>query len=188
MKLWIYSDLHIDVCHNDARYAFRLPEERPEHDAVIIAGDIREKAAKSVRWIANNGFTKPVIFVAGNHEFYRTARDIELEKAIDEATQYPNIFVLQDNHIDIGGVRFIGATLLDGEVWQAVAMHAASSKMNDRRLIRLASAGYQRWLLKGCAAEHEKPVPYIQDHAGIALPPRQGRRHTPRAVQEVDRT
>jgi Icc-related predicted phosphoesterase len=167
MRLWIFSDLHIDVCHSDAHFAFHLPEERPEHDAVVIAGDIREHMVKSVRWIANNGFTKPVIFVAGNHEFYRTERDRELEKALEEAARYPNIHVLQDSHVDVGGVRFIGSTLwtdyrLDGEGWREMAMHAASDMMNDHRLIRLASAGYRRWLPKDCAAEHERSVAYIK--------------------------
>ena len=40
IKAWIFSDLHLDVGHNDARLSFKLPEERPEHDFVIIAGDI----------------------------------------------------------------------------------------------------------------------------------------------------
>jgi predicted phosphodiesterase len=166
MRLWIFSDLHIDVCHNDARYDFRLPEDRPEHDVVVIAGDIREGMAKSVRWIANNGFIKPVIFVAGNHEFYRTERDRELEKALKEAALYHNIFVMQDSHVDIDGVRFVGATLwtdyrLDGDRWRELAMHAARDMMNDHHLIRLASAGYRRWLPKDCAAEHERSVAYI---------------------------
>jgi predicted phosphodiesterase len=144
-----------------------LPAERPAHDIVVIAGDIREQMSKSVRWIANNGFSKPVIYVAGNHDFYRTARDSELEEAMAEAARYQNLFLLQDSHIDIGGVRFIGATLwtdyrLDGEDWREMAMHAAREMMNDHRLIRLASAGYRPWLPNDCAAEHETSVAYIK--------------------------
>jgi hypothetical protein len=34
-------------------------------------------------------------------------------------------------------------------------MHAARKLMNDHVLIRLASAGYRRWLPKDCAEEHD---------------------------------
>lgn len=158
------SDLHIDVGHNTRPFA--MPDPRPDHDVVVIAGDIREDMKKGVTWIANNGFTKPVIYVGGNHEFYRSSRDRGLEKAQAEAAKHPNIHILQDSCVDIGGVRFIGATLwTDYKLMRAdnqqLAMLTAESNMNDHRLIRFARGNYRPWLAKDCLAEHEQSRRYI---------------------------
>jgi len=50
MKLWILSDLHIDA---NRRYPLALPDPRPEHDAVIVAGDICRGVADGVRFIVH---------------------------------------------------------------------------------------------------------------------------------------
>jgi len=52
MRLWILSDLHVDV---NRRYPLTLPSPRPAHDAVIIAGDICHGLAEGVRFIAQRG-------------------------------------------------------------------------------------------------------------------------------------
>jgi 3',5'-cyclic AMP phosphodiesterase CpdA len=66
MKLRILSDLHLDV---NRRFAFTLPEPRPEHDAIVIAGDICQGIREGVRFIADAGLdAKPVLCVAGNHD------------------------------------------------------------------------------------------------------------------------
>jgi predicted phosphodiesterase len=68
MKLWILSDLHLDV---NRRHPLRLPQPPPAHDAVVIAGDICQGIVEGVRFIAEAGLdAKPVLYVAGNHEFY----------------------------------------------------------------------------------------------------------------------
>jgi hypothetical protein len=59
MRLNIISDLHLslgtlDIPKNDA-------------DMVILAGDIA-RPREAVSWA--RGFTKPVLYVLGNHEFY----------------------------------------------------------------------------------------------------------------------
>jgi hypothetical protein len=46
MRAWIFSDLHFDA---NRAYPFRLPDPRPTHVVVIIAGDLREGLATSVR-------------------------------------------------------------------------------------------------------------------------------------------
>jgi predicted phosphodiesterase len=177
IKAWIMSDMHLDVRASDARYAFRLPDPRPEHDVVIIAGDIREGAKKSVRWIANAGFTKPVVFVLGNHESYRESRDGGLDKARAEARLCPGLHLLQDDFVDLDvrgeQVRIFGTTLwtdyrLDGEAWQRTAMLAAQDHMQDHGLIKLASAGYRSWRAEDALREHEASVSWLK--AALDLP------------------
>ena len=76
MKLWILSDLHVDV---NRRCPLALPSPWPEHDAVVIAGDICHGIEEGIWFIAEEQLdAKPVIFVAGNHEFYGLDRHAEL--------------------------------------------------------------------------------------------------------------
>lgn len=171
MKLWIMSDLHLDVRRHGDPY-FTLPNPQPEHNIVIVAGDVREKLTKGLQWIGNAGFQKPVILVHGNHCMYRVARDRELEKGralareLSANREHP-IHLLQDDKIDIGGVRFIGSCLftdyrLHGEHTQRLAMLAAESGMNDHKLIRLASKGYRKWRASDALAEHERSRWFIE--------------------------
>lgn len=162
MKIWCFSDLHIDV----NKVPFEI-KERPDYDVLVIPGDIREDMVKSVKWIEEMKLDdKPVIFVGGNHEFYREKRDTCLNKAIEYAGQNDNITILQDSNIEIDGVLFVGATLwtdyrIFGEACFSQAMMWAESSMNDHRLIRLASQGYRRWLPKDAELEHRFSRAYI---------------------------
>lgn len=165
MKAWIMSDLHVDVCPRSHPMVFK---SRPDHDLVIIAGDIREHMEKGVRWIADQGLNdKPVIYIAGNHEFYRNTVDRGLEKAREEAARHRNIHVLQDQYLDLGGVRFICATLWTDYMLFGLAHHwqaynAAADIMNDHRLIRVARDGFRRWRTKDAAAAHAVSREFIE--------------------------
>lgn len=165
MKLWLLSDLHVDIAAD--AWPFVFPDPRPDHDVVIIAGDIRADMVKGLRWIANSGFTKPVIYVAGNHEFYGRKIDTEIAKAKDEAARHSNIHVLENDTVDIGGVRFIGATLwtdyrLMGGHNQRNAMAWANGAMNDHRFIRVAAKEYGRFRPHDALKLHEQSVEYIR--------------------------
>ena len=154
MKLWILSDLHLDV---NRRFPLALPDPRPPHDAVVIAGDICQGIAEAVRFIAGEGLNaKPVLYVAGNHEFYEHDRHAELADGRAEAAKFPNVHLLESNGIVIGGVEFLGCTLWTdykyaGAREQARAMYFAAQRLNDHRLI---SNGSGAWLPQHCLDEH----------------------------------
>ncbi len=145
MKLWILSDLHVDV---NRRFPFELPTPHPAHDVVIIAGDICQGLAEGVRFIASQELNaKPVIYVAGNHEFYGHDRHGELADGRSEAARHPNIHLLERDSVVIDGVAFLGCTLWTdykyaGMREQARAMHWAARRISDHRLI---SAGKGAW-------------------------------------------
>lgn len=165
MKIWLMSDMHVDINHN--LRPFSLPDPRPDHDVVVIAGDIRANMVKGVRWIANNGFDRPVLYVAGNHEFYGRTIDVEIGKAKAEAAPYPHIHVMENDTVTIGGVRFIGATLwtdyrLMREDNQRWAMDAAEQGMNDHRYIRVAAKQYGRFKPYDALKLHEESRDYIR--------------------------
>ena len=166
MKLWILSDLHIDVNH---QHPLQLPDPRPAHDVVIIAGDICQGMVEGVRFIAEQGLNaKPVLYIGGNHEFYGHDRWEELAAARAEAAKYPNIHVLERDRLMIGGVEFLGCTLWTdytyaGAEEQARAMHWVARVMSDHRLIR---AGTSAWSPALALEEHLDSRAWLSDELG----------------------
>lgn len=71
MRLLIISDLHLEFG------LYEFVDGLPKFDAAVFAGDIGRPIKEAVLWLADqikHGPLKdrPVIYVAGNHEFYRT--------------------------------------------------------------------------------------------------------------------
>lgn len=62
MKLQILSDLHLE------KEDFNIPET--DADIIVLAGDIHERD-QAIPWLKKQT-GKPVVYVAGNHEFYGT--------------------------------------------------------------------------------------------------------------------
>jgi predicted phosphodiesterase len=155
MRLWVLSDLHLDV---NRRHPLVLPRRRPQHDAVIIAGDICQGIGVGVRFIVEAGLNaKPVIYVAGNHEFYDRDRHAELVAGRAAAAAAPNVHLLERDSIVVGGVAFLGCTLWTdyryaGAAEQARAMLWAAQRLNDHRLI---ANGARHWTPQDCLDEHE---------------------------------
>jgi len=99
MKLQILSDLHLGVAG--------MEPEPTDADLIILAGDIARPAAGS-DWAKR--LEKPVLYVAGNHEFYGN----ELQRTIDEFRSRcagSNVRFLERDELIFGGVRFLGTTL-----------------------------------------------------------------------------
>jgi predicted phosphodiesterase len=99
MKLQILSDLHLGAA--DLRLG------PTDAELYILAGDIA-RPARACAWAQQ--LDKPVIYVAGNHEFYGG----ELRGTVDEFRARcagTNVHFLEQDSVEIGGVRFLGATL-----------------------------------------------------------------------------
>ena len=134
MRLQILSDLHLEF-HDDLRL-----DVAPGIDALIVAGDVCSGTARGFSYLRQQAGTNlPIVAVAGNHEFYGTTWQEERAAARDSARHY-GITWLDDDTAEIGGVRFVGATLwTDYEVYGADrrldAMDIAGRAMNDHRLI-----------------------------------------------------
>jgi 3',5'-cyclic AMP phosphodiesterase CpdA len=135
MKIQIFSDLHAGVA------PMKPIVIGPDVDIVVVAGDIAEGAENSfavLREIVPERI--PVVFVMGNHEYYRRFLGEELAFARAIAPSR-NVFLLENDSIVVGGVvRFAGASLwtdyrMFGDSNAPAAMHAARFGMNDHRLI-----------------------------------------------------
>lgn len=134
MRVYVLSDLHNEFSRFEAEY--------PEHDLVILAGDINTKC-RGVIW-ANEAFTKPVVYVSGNHEFYAGHIDRTLIKMRERAA--PHVQILENETLVIDGFRILGATAwtdfsITGDV--SAASRQARDEMNDYRCIR-TEGNYRR--------------------------------------------
>ncbi len=135
MKIHILNDLHIEF------EDFKPPATRA--DVVVLAGDIGVGLG-GLHWAQKQFPDRPVIYVPGNHEYYRNNTGL-----IDElkAGALQNVHVLNDDQVVIDGVRFLGSTLwtdfaLLGPQMQVSAMLAARQYMTDFAVIRHGNRGF----------------------------------------------
>lgn len=130
MKILILSDLHLEFAN--------LPPPEAEVDVVVLAGDIWKKV-HGIYWARSTWPETEIIYVAGNHEFYRGDRSDVLRQLRDAADE-TGVHFLDNDEVIINCVRFLGATLwtdflLFGVEQQVETMNAAFSGLNDFRKI-----------------------------------------------------
>jgi predicted phosphodiesterase len=128
VKLHILSDLHLEVSD------FKPPHT--DADVVILAGDIAN-GHDGIDW-ARQHFDVPVLYVPGNHEYYHT--DLAGYQALRAHAAGSNVHMLDQESMQIGGIRFLGATLwTDFDLFSAAqreqAMREAQGLMLDFRMI-----------------------------------------------------
>ena len=92
-------------------------------DVVILAGDVNI-GTKGIEWIKSAIPNKPVIYVLGNHEYYKGSYPKTLNKILALASD-SNVHVLENRSIIIDNVRFHGATL-----WTDFSLFVASSGLH----------------------------------------------------------
>ena len=133
MKLYVLSDLHVEF----APFAPDLAVARAA-DVIVLAGDIH-KGALGMAWARALFPDKPIVYVAGNHEFYKQHWDTHLVLLRAQATLH-DIHFLENDAVTIEGIRFLGTTLwTDFEYFGASRrsqnMRLAENALNDFRLI-----------------------------------------------------
>lgn len=107
MKIQLLSDLHNEFYRPD------IPPQiaHTDADVVVLAGDI-DVGLGGITWAAKETqrLGKPLVYVAGNHEFYH--HDIAL---LDEMRNYAaacdGLHFLENDELVINDVRFLGCTL-----------------------------------------------------------------------------
>ena len=129
MNLQLLSDLHLE---------FEPFEYIPTSaDVLVLAGDIH-MGLKGLEWIKKVQLNIPVIYVLGNHEYYKQTYPKLIHKLKEEAKEH-QIYILENETITLDGYHFHGATLwtdfnLFGDPRQ-VGIHCQST-MNDCKYIR----------------------------------------------------
>jgi Icc-related predicted phosphoesterase len=129
MKIQLISDLHQEFGFTDLSFAGA--------DLVILGGDIN-LGTKGIEWIKSTITNVPVIYVLGNHEYYKGSYPKTLNN-IKQLSLDTNVHVLENNSVVIDDITFHGATL-----WTDFALLGDSringsicqEKMNDYKKIR----------------------------------------------------
>ena len=174
MKLNILSDLHLGQGE--------LAPPASDADLVVLAGDIA-RPPQALDWARALG--KPVLYVAGNHEFYGGSL-AGAAAQLEQLCAGTRVRVLDRRCELIGRVRFLGCTLWtdfllfgEGERQQA-AIGEAMHFMRDFSRIRLneetpdlftpehSMALFRRdrdWLAGELARPHDGPTVVITHHA-----------------------
>ncbi len=198
MKIWIISDLHLEM-------QGPIPLPHPVADLCVLAGDIDRPLEAAVEWAAFHiAWAMPVVMVAGNHEFYRDSVAGGLVRGHAYVQNHPNIHLLHDSSVVIDGTRFVGGTLwtdyalgaegVAGEGHDrdiAYAMRNAAGMLNDHRVIqrtddepitgrsrqnrwmptdaRQAHFATRRYLESVLSTEHVGPTVVLTHHAPSPL-------------------
>lgn len=157
LSVRIVSDLH---CEFDGTY--RLPIMGDEKEQIlVISGDLG-LGSKSYTYLpfiedAADRF-REVIYICGNHEFYKGKFPYDHNKIHSELIPYENVSLLEKETVIFDGVAFIGATLwTDMNNHDPNCMMQAEMCMNDYRIIRTGSAA-EPWKRK------LRPRDTIEDH------------------------
>ena len=168
MRIQYVSDLHVD--HAD----YSGPIERSSQglgpldpatlvgDVLVVAGDITdgqwEATAKYLSWLGSGG--TPVVFVLGNHEHFNSIFPDEAAGVLKAAVrEFPNVHVLDKESVDIGGVRFFGATLWT-KFSKAKYGEAAENSMPEYAAMYTPSGDMVTW--QAVAKEHTRAVNWLR--------------------------
>jgi hypothetical protein len=176
VRLHVLSDLHLE------RAPFQLGDV--DADVIVLAGDVARGTA-GVRWARRWAQERPVLYVAGNHEFYGHA----MPGLIDElrrAAAGSSVRVLENDEVALGGVRFLGCTLwsdfdFDGPERRGDAMRLCERVVNDYEHItfgpgcrtlaardtRMRHLSSRRWLGVRLAQPHRGPTVIVTHHAPL---------------------
>lgn len=160
MNLLIYSDIH-----NEFNLFTPPPEAIAAADVVVLAGDIHERL-HAINWAQTTFPDKPVILVAGNHEYYGGKFFSTLEK-MRAAAEGTNVHLLEQGRVVIDGVRFLGCTL-----WTDMKLYGppdawmgriVEQYMPDYHKVRNDFDGYRKLLVKDTVLRHRAHVEWLRD-------------------------
>ena len=101
MKLYVLSDLHLE-------FAPFIPP-KVDCDIVVLAGDIHI-GLKAIPWVKQHFAERRVIYVLGNHEYYRQAIPKHLHK-LRELARMSNVHLLENEALTLDDLVFLGCTL-----------------------------------------------------------------------------
>ncbi len=100
MRIQFVSDIHLEASPCAVPVA---------GDVIVLAGDIHNGLA-GLEWARKTFGDRPVIYVAGNHEYYGTVFP-DFMTVLKATAEGSAVHVLENDGFETGGVRFLGATL-----------------------------------------------------------------------------
>jgi Calcineurin-like phosphoesterase len=140
MNIRLWSDLHLEFAPFHPKV-----EGFPLTDVIVLAGDIGV-GGKGLRWARTTFPNHRLIYVAGNHEFYGGGwnRTLDLLRA---AAILLDIDFLENDQVEIDGVRFLGCSL-----WSDFEYFGAEHRAKAMR-------DYERGLSDCWSIALDEPIP-----------------------------
>lgn len=202
MKLHILSDIHLEFGN------LRLPEV--DAGVTVLAGDIGVGLA-GLEW-ALQTFQRPVIYVMGNHEFYGQRSMPDLWRKAREKVAGTHVHLLENDAVEIDGVRFLGSTLwtdfelfgdreggmqaaLDmNDYWSIITNYGAgytsnrATRLTPKDTLRMHQESVS-WLSKELGKQNDQPVVVVTHtapHRGSLHPKYEHHRISPAFVSDLD--
>ena len=168
-RFHLVSDLHLD-------HAEMGPLELLG-DALILAGDTA--SARNLELMAPTvsrylDAKRPILMVAGNHEFYGHRFDRILREMHRWARRH-GIYFLHNREVVVGGVRVFGATAWTdyefggGPSARDAQMKTAQQYLNDHRLIRVDGTG-RLFTPQDALRAHQKAMRILDARLGEPFP------------------
>lgn len=158
----LMSDLHLEFRSNSG-WSKILDMKNNPADVLILAGDIGvAERGELYAFLDVACIHYPsVLMVMGNHEHY-SGNFLYTKNIIDAATQdKPNFHLLECDHIDLDGVRYIGATMwTDYNKNNPLTKLHVSGVMSDYRVIKY---GDRKLLVDDIYAVHVRTRKYLSD-------------------------
>lgn len=111
MKIQPISDLHLDCIRPDVRKGLLASIINPEADLVIFAGDMCEGRQIHILKEEVKGIDKPILYLAGNHEYWGKDAPGFNSWLIREMENVENVTVIEKNYFVYGDVIVMGGTL-----------------------------------------------------------------------------
>lgn len=159
MKIAYGSDIHNE-------FGFYEIENKENADVLILAGDICV-VQSFYQTCCEEFFDKcadefeHVIYVTGNHEYYRGDIKKSFSKLKEFLSKRKNIHLLENELIDIDQYRFIGSTLwTDMNNRDPITKNEVLMGMNDFSLISYNS---RKFLPNDAISLHEKSIDFISN-------------------------
>jgi len=112
MRIQPVSDLHLEFDEDHGKaFAQSLPVLG---DVLVLAGDVLPirrppHVVEMLDWFCSR-FPR-VVYVPGNHEYYKTSPGAASALLASSAREFPNLHLLDGAVTEIDGIRFVGTTL-----------------------------------------------------------------------------
>ena len=143
-RIKLVSDLHLELCIESARFDHAnfevlsdILRNKERADTLVIAGDLCE-AVKLKHFVHRLPFDEygRVLYVPGNHEYYRTNIDKGNSLLSQFAAQHHNLILLNDDSTKIGSLNIYGMTYWYNGL-TPINEYQMQQSLNDYRYIRL---------------------------------------------------
>jgi 3',5'-cyclic AMP phosphodiesterase CpdA len=112
MRLQLLSDLHFEF-HRDGGRSFVESLDPSGVDVLVLAGDVAvaDGIPAALALLCRRFRDASVVYVHGNHEFYRTNRSSVLDLTRQAQAENPNLIWLDASGTELLGFNFLGVPL-----------------------------------------------------------------------------